>query len=131
MKVIGALPEDGRASTAPTLASLGINELPLFGHYVPEGVDTNSCAQSRIAAIGRKKQGMPTGLVRVHLANSPASLRLVLLVSRVWVQLNRLHHVLVLLRQSFVMQVVVEPRVVVLNEGCTPSRKQAHAQCKR
>ena len=32
MKVIGALPEDGRASTAPTLASLGINEQPLYGH---------------------------------------------------------------------------------------------------
>ena len=60
MKVIGALPEDGRASTAPTLASLGINELPLYSHYVSEGVDEDSYAQSRIAAVGRKKQGMPT-----------------------------------------------------------------------
>ena len=49
LKVIGALPEDGRASTAPTLASLGINEQPLYGHVVPEeeGIDTrNPPAQS-------------------------------------------------------------------------------------
>ena len=61
MKIIGALPEDGKALTAPTLASLGINELPLYGHYVQERVDTNSFARSGIAAIGRKQQGMHAG----------------------------------------------------------------------
>ena len=62
MKVIGALPEDGRASTAPTLASLGINELPLYGYVDPEGVKKNPNARSELSTSGVEgKQSMPTG----------------------------------------------------------------------
>ena len=45
MKVIGALPEDGRASTAPTLASLGINQQPLLGFTDPGDEVTNTSGQ--------------------------------------------------------------------------------------
>ena len=61
MKVIGALPEDGRAATAPTLASLGINEAPLQGFDAPEGIgeEANSLVQSRdVVAHDRQKSCM-------------------------------------------------------------------------
>ena len=45
MKYIGALPEDGRAATAPTLSSLGISECPLLGytHQVPARPSAHTC----------------------------------------------------------------------------------------
>ena len=61
MKVIGALPEDGRASTAPTLASLGINEQPLLGYDIPEGAQDSSNTHSRTTTADGKKQSRPTG----------------------------------------------------------------------
>ena len=70
MRVIGALPEDGRASTAPTLASLCINELPLCGHVIGEdsGMETNSLVQSESKhAIDRQKPCMRYG---GHVAGS-------------------------------------------------------------
>lgn len=64
MKVIGALPEDGRASTAPTLASLGINEQPLYGHTAqdPSQRATKLEAQSGLKhAIDQQKPCMRYG----------------------------------------------------------------------
>ena len=73
MKVIGALPEDGRAATAPTLASLGINERPLCGHDAPVGTKERPDTLPEGALVDRKKREYAYGGSRRFTSSTGAA----------------------------------------------------------